>query len=85
VSDKNGVKAEKIFLRDVKFLNEERLGECEVKIRSINKKNPANIVKTDENYAVELSRPEYGVAQGQHCVFYDGNMLLGGGVIVSAE
>jgi tRNA-specific 2-thiouridylase len=86
VSDKNGVKTEKIFLKDVKFLNEEFLGECEVKIRSANKKNPAKIAKTEGGkYRVELRGPEYGVAQEQHCVFYDGNKLLGGGVIAGTE
>jgi tRNA-specific 2-thiouridylase len=86
VSDKNGVKAEKIFLKDVKFLNEEYLGECQVKIRSANQKNPAKMIKTSgENYCAELHRPEYGVARGQRCVFYDGNMLLGGGIIDSAS
>ncbi|MDR1983013.1 MAG: tRNA 2-thiouridine(34) synthase MnmA [Holosporaceae bacterium] len=80
-SDKNDVMATRIFLKDTKFLNEEYLGPCEVKIRSINKKNPATIVKNADGYHVELHRPEYGVASGQHCVFYQDNMLLGGGVI----
>jgi tRNA-specific 2-thiouridylase len=81
VSDKNGVKVEKIFLRDVNFLNEEYLGECEVKIRSVNKKTPAVVKKVLNDYCVELRHPEYGVAQEQHCVFYHKNMLLGGGII----
>jgi tRNA-specific 2-thiouridylase len=81
VSDKNGVKVEKIFLRDVNFLNEEYLGECEVKIRSVNKKTSAAVRKILNDYCVELQHPEYGVAQEQHCVFYNKNMLLGGGII----
>jgi tRNA-specific 2-thiouridylase len=81
VSDKDGVKVEKIFLKDVKFLNEEYLGECEVKIRSVNKKIPACIAKIADTYCVELFQSEYGVAREQHCVFYNLNMVLGGGVI----
>jgi tRNA-specific 2-thiouridylase len=81
VSDKDGVKVEKIFLRNVSFLNEEYLGVCEVKIRSVNKKTPAVIKKNMNDYCVELQHPEYGVAQEQHCVFYHKNMLLGGGII----
>ena len=84
ISDKDGVKAEKIFLKDVNFINEEYLGECKVKIRSSNKKTPARIIKINENYCVELLQPEYGVAKEQHCVFYDENMLLGGGIICKA-
>ncbi|MDR1551718.1 MAG: tRNA 2-thiouridine(34) synthase MnmA [Holosporaceae bacterium] len=84
ISDKNGVGVDKILLEDVKFLNEEYLGNCEVKIRSISPKNPAKIVKNDGEYSVELESPEYGVASGQHCVFYAGEMLLGGGLIKAA-
>ncbi|MDR0555563.1 MAG: tRNA 2-thiouridine(34) synthase MnmA [Holosporaceae bacterium] len=83
VSDKNGVKVGKIFLKDVKFLNEEYLGVCEVKVRSISEKNTAHIGKSNNSYYVELDQPEYGVAPGQHCVFYRGNLLLGGGIVRS--
>jgi tRNA-specific 2-thiouridylase len=84
VSDKKGIEVNKIFLEGVKFLNEEYLGKCEVKIRSIGEKNPSEIVKIEDNYCVKLGLPEYGAAHGQHCVFYMGNMLLGGGVISHA-
>jgi tRNA-specific 2-thiouridylase len=85
VSDKDALKAEKIFLKNVKFLNGEHLGECEVKIRSAGPLKPAKIIKTAEGYCVELLRPEYGAAPGQHCVFYLGNDLLGGGEIDRRE
>jgi tRNA-specific 2-thiouridylase len=81
VSDKNGLKVDKIFLKNVKFLNEEYLGECEVKIRSAGPKKSAKIMKTSAGYHAELLQPEYGVAPGQHCVFYDGHRVLGGGEI----
>jgi tRNA-specific 2-thiouridylase len=81
VSNKEGVRVEALFLKDVKFINEEYLGACEIKIRSISPKNPAEILKTDDGYCVKLERPEYGVAPGQHCVFYNGSVLLGGGLL----
>jgi tRNA-specific 2-thiouridylase len=85
VSDKEGVKAEILFLRDVKFINEEYIGECEVKIRSISPKNPAEIIRNSDGYCVKLHNPEYGIAQGQHCVFYNGDILLGGGILVKLK
>jgi len=81
ISDKAGVEVTKIRLRDVKFINGEYLGECAVKVRSINKKIPAAVLKDEEGYVVELHQPEYGVAQGQHCVFYDNDIVIGGGVV----
>jgi tRNA-specific 2-thiouridylase len=84
VSDKDAVKVDTLFLKNVKFINEEYIGECEVKIRSINQKNAAEIMKTSDGYCVKLRKPEYGVAPGQHCVFYDGNVLLGGGVLIKS-
>ena len=35
----------------------------------------------EEGWSVELADPEYGVAPGQACVFYDGSRVLGGGWI----
>lgn len=93
VTDKNGVKADFIRLKRVKFINQEFFGNCFVQVRSTNSKikakllehgamNDNNIQDTADQYFVELREPEYGVAKGQHCVFYDAdNVVLGGGVI----
>lgn len=81
VSDKNGVGADVIFLDQVKFVGDESLGKCEVKIRSTNKKIKAEL-KREKNYFVKLAETEYGLAEGQHCVFYHDDIVLGGGVIV---
>lgn len=82
VSDKNGVKVLRINLSDVNFLNGEYLGECQIKIRSANKKRKAKIIKNSDRYVVELFEDEYGVAKGQHCVFYLDDLLIGGGIII---
>ena len=81
VSDKAGVKRDTIMLSSVVFVNDEVLGDCKVKIRSSNKKTPAQICKNEDGYFVQLSQPEYGVAKGQHCVFFRDDRVLGGGVI----
>ncbi|MDR2766434.1 MAG: tRNA 2-thiouridine(34) synthase MnmA [Holosporaceae bacterium] len=81
VSDKNGVGMVKIDLKSVVFIEEPRIGDCQVKIRSTTKKIDAKIVKNSDEYSVILAVAEYGVAGGQHCVFYDRDKVLGGGVI----
>jgi tRNA-specific 2-thiouridylase len=81
VANKEGVSSRTIALEEVVFINEPYLGDCEVKIRSSTPKTSAKIVKNSDKYYVELSKPEYGVARGQHCVFYDGEQVLGGGII----
>lgn len=81
VSNKNGVGANVIFLDEVKFIGNDFLGKCEVKIRSTNKKIKAELLR-GEKYFVKLTEMEYGIAEGQHCVFYRDDIVLGGGIIV---
>jgi tRNA-specific 2-thiouridylase len=107
VTDKEGVRANLIVLRSVKFINRKFSGNCFVQIRSTNSKIKAKLLNHEaangdagatgtnslstssdasniaaNQYFVELCEPEYGVAKGQHCVFYDAdNIVLGGGII----
>jgi tRNA-specific 2-thiouridylase len=83
VSSKEGVRSQTIHLTDVRFMNDEFCGDCLVQIRSTNSKKKARVAKSNGNYAVELYEPEYGVARGQHCVFYDDGVILGGGKIAA--
>ena len=55
--------------------------ECAVKVRSTRPAAPARLVRHGVGWAVELADPEFGVAPGQACVFYDGSRVLGGGWI----
>jgi len=81
VSDKSNLGVSKIQLKSVRFINDEFLGNCEVKIRSSSKKHLATVKKYDNTYFVEFNTPEYGVALGQHCVCYIGTQVVGGGII----
>jgi tRNA-specific 2-thiouridylase len=95
VTNKEGVKGNLITLRCVKFINREFSGDCLVQIRSTNSKIKAKLLRHEvansneaacicntDQYQVELQEPEYGMAKGQHCVFYDvNNVVLGGGII----
>lgn len=81
VSDKTHLGVDNIVLKEVRFINEEFVGKCYVKVRSASEKHPAAIVKSDGDYIVRFDCPEYGVAPGQHCVFYVDDMVVGGGII----
>lgn len=53
----------------------------QVKIRSSGEMLQAKAVLQNKKVFICLEQPEYGVAPGQACVFYQGTRLLGGGWI----
>lgn len=53
----------------------------QVKVRSAHQPVPAQVRATATGAEVIFEAPEYGVAPGQACVFYQDNRLLGGGWI----
>ncbi len=59
--------------------------DVEVKIRYRSKPVPATIAGDGAEWLVRFSEPQAAVAPGQVAVFYDGNEVLGGGVIRRAE
>lgn len=53
-----------------------------VRIRHGGELLPAKLIRlSDQKYEVRLQNPERAVAPGQSAVLYDGEMLLGGGII----
>ncbi len=55
---------------------------CRIRIRHLGRFIPGTvIVRKDEQSRVVLNYAERGVAPGQSAVFYDGEVVLGGGVI----
>ncbi len=57
---------------------------CIIKIRSSQEPIPAIVYLHDGGFAeVMLREPEFGIANGQACVFYDGSQVLGGGWLMS--
>ena len=77
-----------IWVRDVNWLTDtasfkEGL-KASVKIRSTQGPAAATIYQRGPNLAeVQFESPEYGVANGQACVFFEGTRVLGGGWITS--
>jgi tRNA-specific 2-thiouridylase len=55
---------------------------CQVKIRYRNASNPATIKKIGNRYSIEFKKPVKAITSGQSAVFYKGDELLGGGVIL---
>lgn len=56
---------------------------CTVKIRYLSEPVPANVTPIgDGSYKVQFEKPLKSVTPGQFAVFYDGDVLLGGGEIL---
>ncbi len=89
------LKTAKLHLRDENWIGPGTLGDAAaerrplfVKVRSTQAARAARLAEEDGRISVELQEPEFGVAAGQACVFYeDGSgaaRVLGGGFIASA-
>ncbi|GHU16658.1 tRNA-specific 2-thiouridylase MnmA [Alphaproteobacteria bacterium] len=82
VSPKENLREDIVHLKDVKFFNGEFLGECQVQVRLCSTRTSAYVCKNaDGSYFVKLHTPEFGIAKGQHCVFFDDTKVIGGGAI----
>ena len=55
---------------------------CEVKVRYRTHAIPASVKIDGVRGSILLDEPVYGLAKGQFAVFYDGDKLLGGGIII---
>lgn len=80
----NYLTCKKLLLRNITFINGDGLNisSVEVKLRSTHNPIKAKLEVQKNNTAlVFLESPEYGIAPGQACVFYDKSKVLGGGWI----
>jgi tRNA-specific 2-thiouridylase len=95
VGPKEALGCKKLSLRGVNWLGKDEskqasvshdLISCRVRVRSSQIEVPARLqLKHSQTAEVIFEEPEYGVALGQACVFYEGNRLLGGGWIQATD
>jgi tRNA-specific 2-thiouridylase len=71
-----------IRVEQLNWLADFRAGDCAVRIRYRQPKVPALLEAEDSGLRVIFATPQRGVAPGQSAVFYTGERLLGGGIIV---
>ncbi len=88
VGPKEALANSHIFVKELNWLatdipNKDEELPCTVKIRSSQKPLSGKLTRNamENTGIVELDAPEYGVAPGQACVFYQGTRVLGGGWI----
>lgn len=88
LSDEKDLFKSVLFLRDVNLISSERLTEpmkVTAKARYSAKEQEA-VIFPEENgiMRAEFSSPVKAPAKGQACVFYDGDIVVGGGIIDGA-
>ncbi len=88
VGPREALAVQTIHLKEVNWLmglEHFRNGKnCMIKVRSTHAPIPAIVLVTGPEHAtVTFANPEYGVASGQACVFYENDQVLGGGWITS--
>jgi tRNA-specific 2-thiouridylase len=85
VGPKEALAKSSVWVKDVNWLEDpSSFGEgvrAAVKIRSTQDPIPATIYSRGLRAEVQFDTPEYGVANGQACVFFEGTRVLGGGWI----
>jgi tRNA-uridine 2-sulfurtransferase len=57
--------------------------KCLAKIRRLHPEAEATLKKKGKNISVSFKEPQHAVTPGQAAVFYDGDVVLGGGIITA--
>lgn len=70
---------------DVHFISDDKSPDsfnCDTRIRHLGQLYKSEVVKsTQDSWKVHLTDPAFGIAPGQSAVFYQGEEVLGGGII----
>jgi len=86
VGSKEEAKTGRFFVEEVNWLlsPEEKFFRATVKVRSMMEARPASLEILGEGVMVIFDEPQWAPAPGQSAVFYDGDIVIGGGLIVEA-
>ncbi|PIU25121.1 MAG: tRNA 2-thiouridine(34) synthase MnmA, partial [Candidatus Infernicultor aquiphilus] len=76
---------DQLIIKDLNFISDDKLADSkkvEVKIRYNSKKSPATISSYQDNkILINFEKPQRAITPGQSAVFYQGDIVLGGGII----
>ena len=75
------LQAHRIIVDRVNWYDQKKTRNCTVKLRYRQKDQPCRIVFVEDEVHIEFETPVYSVAAGQEAVFYDDQLVLGGGRI----
>lgn len=85
LGDNQSVFKKSLWARDVNFILFDKLEgpmKCEAKIRYSAKPATCTIESIGDELYVEFDEPQRAITPGQSVVFYQGNRLVGGGIIM---
>ena len=85
VGKEKDVYGNELIASDINFINE-KLKEpirVEAKIRSLHQASSATVIPLNESKVqVKFDQPQWAITPGQAVVFYDGDIVIGGGTII---
>jgi tRNA-uridine 2-sulfurtransferase len=84
VGSKEEAKTRSFFVEDVNWIlsPEESFFRSTVKVRSMMEARPASVEIRGDGVMVVFDEPQWAPAPGQSAVFYDDDIVIGGGIIV---
>jgi len=88
IGDKKDGYSSKMLVRDIVWISGEAPKfplNCKVKIRRQHPADYAVITPVKSGLQVKFSEPQHAITPGQSAVFYDGDNVLGGGIISGGE
>lgn len=85
LSEEEDLYQDKLIIKDLNFISGDKLSDSikvEVKIRYNSKKAPAIVSPyQDDEIVINLKKPQRAITPGQSAVFYQGDIVIGGGII----
>lgn len=85
LSEEEDLYQDKLIIKDLNFISGDKLSDSikvEVKIRYNSKKAPAIVSPyQDDEIVINFKKPQRAITPGQSAVFYQGDIVIGGGII----